>query len=241
MTKNKLRSTRFLAIPNPIDTIKEIKHPDQVTKELWEILDAQQNLDAQIYIFFAIIIQDKQFVADCLGKRKGLAELSMEELYILAKGFKERIKIEKSSAQFPISSYGMSLYHQRYLSRKSGQPDQQKSIQLYQSLDGKVPATNSLLHHQFDISQTIDGKSLVDIVERFYGCVDKIIEMLNTFRSQQELEHYVKRNNNLNYFIQSQLRSKKQLYQDKLVNFFTQVYHLYNTLKSMHSIVNSKR
>lgn len=241
MTKNKTHPARFLAIPNPIDAIKDIKHPEQVTKELWEILDNQKNLDAQIYIFFTIIIQDKQFVIHHLGKRKWLADLSMEDLYTLAKGFKERITLEKSGVQFPISSYGMSLYKQRYDTRKNGQPNQQKPIQLYQSLDGKVPATNTLLHHHFDISQTIDGRSLVDIVEKFYGCMDKVIEALNRFSSQYELEQYVKKNNNLNHFIQSQLRSKKQWYETQVVIFFTQMHNLYNSLKSMHSIANSKR
>lgn len=66
------KKERFLSIQNPTENVLSIKHISQITKDLRETLDNEGNLDAQLYLFFMIIIQDRCFVSKELGKRKSL-------------------------------------------------------------------------------------------------------------------------------------------------------------------------
>ncbi len=231
------RIERFLIVDNPIDAVKGIKNIHDISEELWVSLDEQGNLDAQIYLFFAIIIQDKEFVTKHLGKWKNLNDLCMNELRLLATEFKKTFNITTPGVQFPISTYGINLYNQRYTNNSNLK--NQKRIQAHQSLNGIAPKTNTLFHNSFDISQSIDETPVIEILEEFYGNIEKFAHVLSSFSTLWELELYVKRNNNLNYFIQSKIHHKRFSYQDQLLAFFVQAYYLLTTLQSMSSIAET--
>ena len=118
MSKN-----RYLVNANPIETIKHIKKIDQISKEIWLELDRSGNLDAKVYLFFSIILGDKQFIKKNLGEYKNIDTLTAQELYLLAGKFKEKLNIQDGEEnKHPISEYGINLY-QEWLRRKEGQKE----------------------------------------------------------------------------------------------------------------------
>lgn len=83
-------------------------------------------MDAKVYLFFSIVLSDRKFVKENLGEYKNIDTMTPQELYILAEKFKNKLNIhEGEENKYPISEYGINLYH-TWLEKKRGRQENLK-------------------------------------------------------------------------------------------------------------------